>query len=135
MSGKLTIEAIGVPVAIEFTARPGDTLLLVNGVCVGVRSAGGKTAQPLAIEGPFIREVKSRGKGRYQPERDEEILRVLRQHGPQDIPHLAELLGYPLKHPDRRIWTQRIDRMLRREQLKVIREDRNKVRGRRLEPA
>lgn len=35
----IKIDAVTVPVVVAFTAQPGDVLLLVNGVCVGLQHA------------------------------------------------------------------------------------------------
>lgn len=127
-NGKLTIEATGIPVVVEITARPGDTLLIVNGVCVGVQSAGGKTkALPTSLrETKAIQPVIKRRNNRHRTADDEQILDVIRKHGPSDTAHILDLLKLDPKDPQRRAFSQRITRMKRQGSIQPIKAEKHK---------
>ena len=135
-NGKLTVEATGIPVVCEFTAHPGDTLVIINGVCVGVQRPGGKTRALLTdmreavSEAPRKRGAGQRGKTRWGRDGDDMVLAVIRKHGPNNAAHILDLLKLDPKDPERRAFQQRITRMRKSGQIQPIKAEQHKGRPR-----
>lgn len=132
------VAATTYPVAVAFSAKPGDHVLIVQGVCIGVRPQG----LPARPQGEPDR---SRGRphkappsdlprtpgGRLQPgPANERLFAVLREHGPLTAGQILDRIGISPKDNARRIEVQRLDRLRRAGKIQPIKEDKNSTRPR-----
>jgi hypothetical protein len=125
---QIKVEAYEVPSGLAFHAKLGDTLIVVNGVCVGVQQVNGGS-EVLRLAAPKRPKI-----GRSTDvEEDERILAVLKEHGPLNVAHILDALKLDPKDDRRRLYGQRVNRMEMRGVLRVVKADKHKVRQRRYE--
>lgn len=114
----------GISVAVEVHAQPGDTLLVVNGVCIGVQTA--QRARTLMVQGrKSPTEGKEWERGGKGVNSNNAIFEALRD-GPLDTRHILDKLGLDVKDNMRRVVLQRIQRMKASGLIRKIKEDQHK---------
>jgi len=127
MSGKLTVEAIGIPVVTDIVAQPGDLLLVVNGVCVGVQKVVAKVTVraprlPRPVEQPATSDLfaddgpGSRSRRAMMAEVEQRVIGIIRENGPMDARHILDRMQLDTK--ERRIIGQKVWRMLQQGMLR-----------------
>ena len=127
-NGKLTVEAIGVPVVTDIVAQPGDTLLIVQGVCVGVQKATSKVTvrqarPPRQIERPTTIDLfadttpGNRARRANMAALEQQVIGIIRSNGPMNTRSIVAMMQIA-DAKERRLVGQKIWRMLQQGMLR-----------------
>jgi len=99
---KVELEATEMPVAVALSALPGDVLLVVNGVCVGVRHSKAAGAPRLKNRKPQFTN-RAPGEAKAQTiEFQERLLGIYRSRGPMTNAEMYDALRIPHKNTTER---------------------------------
>lgn len=124
MNDKFNVVATGIPVAIDISAKAGDMLLIVHGVCVGVQPKRVYTSTNYTPS-----KVKPRGGKEGDVNSNEAVLQVL-GNGPLDTSQLLDALNLHKKDPRRKVVMQRVQRLKAAGTIKPVKADKDAPRPR-----
>ncbi len=110
---------------VELNASIGDTLLMVGGVCIGLKPDIGKPRSK-----PELRPDWDSLHQGYWAKEDRQILDIIRQHGPIDSRHVCDALNLSVKDPQRLRIQHRIRGLLAKGIIARFHEDKHKSHAR-----
>jgi hypothetical protein len=109
------------PVAVEFEAKPGDRLMILGDICIGVDTSHRKTAQPKLLPAPSaaFQSGKSRNDLPLTTEKMRDmILAKMQELGEVTSSEMTALLGLPQE--SRMAVTSRIGELIADNKIKVV---------------